>query len=80
MAFLLKSPYPLPQLNPPSRGSSSELNKVLIFTVQPPYSLVMVCAVQEIKKIGKRNLEIDFGYKNICRTYINHRKFIFNSF
>jgi hypothetical protein len=80
MAFLLKSPYPLPQLNPPSRGSSSELNKVLIFTVQPPYSLVMVCAVQEIKKIGKRNLEIDFGYKIIAESHLIHRKFILNPF
>jgi hypothetical protein len=38
----------------------------------------IVCAVQEIKKIGKRDLEIDFEYKNNCKTYINHRKFIFN--
>jgi hypothetical protein len=43
------------------------------------YSGIM-CAVQELKKTGKRDLEIDFEYKNNCRTYINHRKFIFNPF
>jgi hypothetical protein len=35
-----------------------------------------MCPVQELKKTEKRDLEIDFEYKNNCKTYIIHRKFI----
>jgi hypothetical protein len=35
-----------------------------------------VHAVQEIKKIGKRSLEIDLGLKIIAETHLIHRKFI----
>jgi hypothetical protein len=34
------------------------------------YSRIM-CAVQELKKTGKRDLEIDFEYKNNCRNPFN---------
>jgi hypothetical protein len=33
-----------------------------------PVLFGILCTVQEINKIGKRNLEIDFGYKNNCRN------------
>jgi hypothetical protein len=36
-----------------------------------PELLSIISAVQEIKKIGERNLEIDFGYKNNCRNSFN---------
>jgi hypothetical protein len=32
-------------------------------------------AVQKIKKIGKRSLEIDFYFKNNCRNPFNSWKF-----
>jgi hypothetical protein len=31
----------------------------------------IMCAVQELKKTGKRDIEIDFEYKNICRKPFN---------
>jgi hypothetical protein len=34
----------------------------------------IVCAVQELKKIGKRDLEIDFEYKNNCKNPFNSYK------
>jgi hypothetical protein len=35
-------------------------------------------AVQEIKKIGKRSLEIDFSLKIIAETHLIHGNFILN--
>jgi hypothetical protein len=45
------------------------------YVVAPSFSSIWR-PVQELKKTRKIDLEIDFEYKNNCKTCIIHRKFI----
>ena len=67
--------------NPGFKGYQPAIQRTLFSGSQKSYArapdLSRNCGpVQELKKIGNRDLEIDFEYRNTCKTCIIHRKFI----